>query len=98
MEAGLDALAALCRDRGAEDLAGVDAGSRREVLNELAASQPAFLPGLVFHTFTGYYQEPRVLQAIGMEPRPPHPQGYELETGDLDLLEPVRQRGKLYRG
>ena len=38
-----------------------------------------------------------VLVGLGLEPRPPHPKGYELEPGNLDALERVRARGKLYR-
>lgn len=44
-----------------------------------------------------YYQHDHVLKAIGLDARPPFPQGYLLEEGDLTLLEPVYERGKLYR-
>jgi hypothetical protein len=32
-----------------------------------------------------------------MEPRPPFPEGFEVEEGDWSLLDPVRARPKLYR-
>ena len=35
--------------------------------------------------------------ALGLEPRPPHPDGDELAPGDLGLLADVRKSGKLYR-
>ncbi len=60
-------------------------------------NQQGFLLPLIFHTYTGYYQNERVLSALGREPRPPHPQGYEMAEDDLSLLDPVRRRGKLYR-
>jgi hypothetical protein len=41
--------------------------------------------------------QPRVLEALGVEPRPPHPAGYATVEGDPSLLEPVRQRGRTYR-
>jgi len=44
-----------------------------------------------------YYRDPRVMKAIGLEPRPPFPGGYEVSPGDWDLLEPVRAKGKIYR-
>lgn len=94
---GLTALAELAAGRGSPDFAALPGDVRLELLNELAAAQPAFLPGLIFHTYVGYYQDPRVLQGLGMEPRPPHPEGYELETGDLSLLDPVRRRPPMYR-
>lgn len=66
-------------------------------LAELASSQHALPPLLVLHAYAGYYQQPRVLEALGIEPRPPHPAGYATVEGDLSLLEPVRQRGRTYR-
>ena len=56
-----------------------------------------FLPVLLFQTYQGYYQIPAVLAALGLPPRPPHPKGYEIEPNDLELLEPVRAREKMYR-
>jgi hypothetical protein len=94
---GLAALDALAREHGARDFAALPRDARVEALHGLAATEPQCLPGLVFHTYTGYYQAARVLEGLGLEPRPPHPKGHVLEAGDLGLLEPVRRRGKLYR-
>ncbi|MCZ6463540.1 MAG: gluconate 2-dehydrogenase subunit 3 family protein [Proteobacteria bacterium] len=94
---GLAALHELVESRGPGDFASLSREKRRGVLNELATLQPAFLPGLIFHVYAHYYRDGRVLEALGLEPRPPHPLGYELETGDLSLLDPVRDRPKLYR-
>ena len=44
-----------------------------------------------------YYRDDRVMQSLEMEPRPPFPQGFEVEQGDWSLLDPVKQRGKIYR-
>lgn len=93
VEAGLAAL----REQAGGDFAALEGDARRDALNALAAAQPGFLPALVFQTFTGYYRQPAVLEALGLEARPPHPQGYALEMGDLDLLQPVRDRGKVWR-
>jgi hypothetical protein len=67
------------------------------VLNEVAAAQPGLLPGLIFHSYVGYYQAGRVLEGLDLDPRPPFPTGHALEPFDTTLLEPARQRGKLYR-
>ena len=48
-------------------------------------------------TLQNYYCDPRVLETLGVEPRPPFPQGFEVEQGDLSLLDPVRARGVMYR-
>lgn len=44
-----------------------------------------------------YYRDDRVLRAIGMDPRPPFPNGYAVEPGDWSLLDPVRARGPIHR-
>ena len=95
---GIDALDGLARERGANGFAALDATERAAVLDAHAADDPGFLPGLVFQVYSAYYQHPRVLSGLGLEPRPPHPKGYALEQPDLGaLLAPVRARAKLYR-
>ena len=44
-----------------------------------------------------YYRDDRVLTALGMEGRPPFPQGYAMAEGDWSLLEPVRRRVPIWR-
>ncbi|MFD2855850.1 hypothetical protein [Seohaeicola zhoushanensis] len=44
-----------------------------------------------------YYADDRVMLALDLEPRPPFPKGYEVEQGDLALLDPVRARGPIWR-
>ena len=85
-----------------EDLYGVvfgDAGEthRQGLLDEKRGAEPQFLGGLALQTVTLYYQDDRVMEAIGMEARPPFPKGYEVVAGDLSLLDPVRARGRVYR-
>lgn len=93
--AALDALARQ-RDPGGMDALAPD--ERCAVLAALAAGDDALPPILAIHAYGGYYQHPRVLAALGLEPRSPHPQGYAMPASDLDaLLAPVRARGRLYR-
>ena len=77
--------------------ADLEADERSAVLDEVAPEQAALIPGLVFQTYVYYYQHPRVLSGLRLEPRPPYPKGYEMEPSDLSLLDPVRGRPKLYR-
>ncbi|MBO67785.1 MAG: hypothetical protein CL398_05675 [Acidiferrobacteraceae bacterium] len=44
-----------------------------------------------------YYRDDRVLRSLGVEPRAPFPDGYDVEESDWSLLEPVLRRGKIYR-
>jgi len=95
--AGLAAADELARGRDAEGFATLPAAERRGALEELTPTQPAFLPSLTFHAYVGYYQDARVIEALGMESRAPYPLGYEMPPDDLTLLDPVRERPKLYR-
>lgn len=95
--AGLSALDQRAAGRGAASFGALPGEARARLLNEVAAGHPGFLECLIFHTYAGYYQQERVVEALGLEPRPPHPEGYELEPGDLSRLDAVRARSKLYR-
>ena len=44
-----------------------------------------------------YYRDDRVLQSLGIEPRPPFPRGHVVEQGDWSLLDAVRSRPQLWR-
>ena len=90
LASALDALAA-------QGFAALPRERRAAALADFAAREPGFVPGLIFPTYTSYYQHPRVYQALGLEPRPPHPQGYALEAGDFAKLEAVRKRGPIWR-
>lgn len=95
---GLAALDAGARRRGADGFAALPPGEdRTALLREVAAEEPQLLSTLVFHGFAGYYQHPRVLEALGLEARPPFPQGYAMPAFDDSLLEGVRRRRRLYR-
>jgi hypothetical protein len=56
-----------------------------------------FFNHLASYVVQFYYQNSRVFETIGMDARPPFPQGYMVEDGDLTLLGPVYERGKIYR-
>jgi hypothetical protein len=94
---GLAALDAIVRARGVARLGELGPAERRLALDALSAQAPALVPTLAFVTFIAYYQDPRVLEALGREPRPPFPKGFELPAGDLSRLEKVRARGPIYR-
>jgi len=94
---GLSALDDLARGLNAPGFAALSRPEKLQVLNELATTHAAFLPSLIFHSYVAYYQNDRVIEALGLEPRPPFPKGYEIEPNDLSLLDEVRERSRLYR-
>jgi Gluconate 2-dehydrogenase subunit 3 len=89
---GLLELDTLARNRKAPGFAALAREDKLQLLNEWG-----FVLPLTFHAYTGYYQQARVVEALGLEARPPHPKGYHMEPNDLSLLDAVRQRPKLYR-
>lgn len=94
---GLSALAELAAKRSPEGFAGLSAAERAAVLTEFAATDQFFLPAFLFLVYGGYYQHDRVVAALGLEPRAPHPKGHAMEADDWTILEPVRRRGRMYR-
>lgn len=94
---GLAALDARAGDLGAASFAEMPLENRAGLVSEVAAAHPGFLETLIFHAYTTYYQHPRVVSALGLKPEPPFPAGFDLELGDLGLLDPVRRRAKFYR-
>ena len=89
-------LRAVEREAGsAAHFAALDAPAREALLR--AAADQGALRALIFQTYLHYYEHPQVQESLGLEARPPYPEGYALEAGDLDLMTPVRDRSKLYR-
>jgi len=94
---GLSAIAELAGTRSPDGWAGLARAERSALLAEFAAGDQLFMPALLFLAYSGYYQHPHVVEALGLEARPPHPKGYAMEAFDTTLLDPVRRRGKIYR-
>jgi Gluconate 2-dehydrogenase subunit 3 len=97
LEYGLSALAALAAARDPGGWAALSAAERTAVFAEFAATDQFFQPAFLFLAYGGYYKHPRVVEALGLEARAPHPEGYAMDADDLGMLDPVRQRGPLAR-
>ncbi len=70
---------------------------RGELIESFKSSHAELVQIIEFCTASKYYQDDRVMQALGLEARPPHPGGYRVDATDWSLLEPVRGREKIYR-
>ena len=61
------------------------------LLKELESANKPFFTELIRHTYNGYYTNPLVIKALGMNGAPPQPYGHELEKGkNLKFLEVVK--------
>ena len=74
--------------------ADLDSQRRDAIAAQLRGEALAYLTRIILQC---YYRDDRVVRSLGMEPRPPFPEGFEVEQGDWSLLDPVRARPKLYR-
>ena len=89
---GLSDLDDQARRRNVPGFAALAQADKVQLLTEWG-----FVLPLMVHVCAGYYQHARVVEALGLEVRAPHPKGYEMEPNDLSLLDGVRRRPKLYR-
>lgn len=62
-----------------------------------ALPQDGWLLMLLMQAYGGYYQHPRVVEALGLDPTPPFPRGNQVPPSDPTLLDHVRGRARMYR-
>jgi hypothetical protein len=80
-----------------QEFSALSSSEQTRLIDKLRRRLLQFFNRLTTRVIQCYYQHDEVLEAIGLEARPPFPEGYLLEEGDLTLLEPVFLRGKIYR-
>lgn len=71
--------------------------SRQEFIKENAAQWKRITDFLGPIALMLYFENPEVLDALGIDSRPPFPRGHAVEQGNWDLLEPVYLRGQIYK-
>jgi hypothetical protein len=94
---GLKPLDEFAVNRLGEHFYSVGKDNRLELLGEFAPLHMPFYQALTSLILNSYYQDDRVMTALGMEARAPFPDGFEVPQGDWSLLDPVRKRDKMYR-
>ena len=97
LEYGLGALAELATKRNPGGWRALSPRERVETFAAFMENDQFFRPAFLFLAYSGYYQHPRVVTALGLEPRAPHPGGHAMAPDDWTVLEPVRTRGAMYR-
>jgi hypothetical protein len=83
--------------RDAPSFALLDAVARVEIVSRIESKTPETFAYIVAQICKQYYQDPRVVAAIGLEARPPYPKGFAVAATDPSLLDPVRRRAPLYK-
>ncbi len=97
LASALDAADAMAQDVHGRAMQQLDEEQRLTLAHEFRDRYPHDAQLLEVLVAQCYYRDPRVVRSLGLEARPPHPQGYELEQGDWSLLEPVRRLDPIFR-
>ena len=80
-----------------DDFVSSDYEQRYLVLSEINQNDQSSFNALIRHIYTSYYEDDRVMIAIGAQAGPPFPRGNTIEAGDLSLLDPVTAKPRSYR-
>lgn len=80
-----------------KEFSALSSDEQSQLIKKMRRNHFRFYNGLAAHVIQCYYQHDDVCRAIGLEARPPFPDGYVVEEWDILLLEPVFFRGKIYR-
>jgi hypothetical protein len=75
----------------------LSAEQRDDVVDRFRTTRQREADMIAALTVQCYYRDDRVMQSLGIEPRPPHPLGYEVAQGDWSLLDPVRKKAAFFR-
>lgn len=94
---GFENLDRIATDRDVNSFVELSATDQMAVIDANRESLAPFIGAVTSLTVQCYYRDPRVMTSLGMEVRPPFPDGYEVAPGDWSILDPVRDRGKIWR-
>ena len=94
VEPGAQAVREAALSEHPDGLAGMTPQAGVKVLEAQLADNPIMIMGILRYLYPAYYQHPQVLVGIGEPPRPPFPEGFEVEPTDAGLLEKLRARKK----
>ena len=92
VEAGVQAVREAALSQDPEGLPGMAPQAGAKVVEAQLATHPLLIMGILRYLYPAYYQHPRVLEGIGEPPRPPFPEGFDVEATDAELLEKLRAR------
>ena len=80
-----------------KEFSALNGSEQAQLIDSVRRRFLQFFNRLTTEVMQCYYLHDDVLEAIGLEARPPFPNGYVVGEGDLTLLEPVYLRGRIYR-
>jgi len=87
----------VCADRYCQIFPNLNPEQKIEAINACRSVNIKVFSAMVEHLFKAYYTNPFILKQIGAGAVPPFPHGNSLIGDDWSLLEPVYERGPIYR-
>jgi hypothetical protein len=97
VDAFLDMLAKVARDKFGEPFESLDSTKRLAAINACKLVDVRLFSVFVTHVMRAYYSERRVLTQLSAGAVPPFPAGNQLAADDWTILEPVYLRGRIWR-
>ena len=94
VEAGVQAVQEAALSQHPEGLPGMTPEAGTKLLEARLSAHPLLMIGMLRYLYPVYYQHPQVLTGIGEVPRPPFPEGFDVEATDANLLEKLQARRK----
>lgn len=88
---------ATAQEKQSSAFADLGEDDRMAVINATRTKDIRLFSGFITHVFRAYYADGEVLARIGSGAVPPFPDGNVLDSDDWSLLEPVYERGPIYR-
>ena len=67
------------------------------IFEDLKSNNNNFAKTLIINTLGCYYQNDSILKNLGISFKAPFPDGNQVISGDLNLLDPVRKMSRIYR-
>ena len=90
VEAGAQAVGEAALSQHPEGLPGMTPEAATKLVETQLSAHSFFMMGMLRYLYPAYYQLPQVLACIGEPPRPPFPEGFDVEPTDPTLLEKLR--------
>jgi hypothetical protein len=87
----------VCEEKYSQNFFELDAVQKLQAINECKLVNVRVFSAMVNHVLKAYYTAPCVLMKIGAGSVPPFPRGNQIDQDDWTILEPVFERGQIYR-
>jgi hypothetical protein len=87
----------VCSEKFSLSFIDLNSEQKMQAINACKLVNVRVFSTLVGHLLRAYYTSPLVLSKIGAGSIPPFPRGNSLPQDDWSILEPVYERGQVYR-